>query len=118
MVVSIGEVVVVEVERGGFTHHLAVFTVLPFVLRPAACVHEEVAHRAELESELLRDGDLHLFGGALRLLKNGLQGATLQVCKYQSRLLGRVGVLWLLLLLLFFPFAGCKRKRYKLVNKD
>lgn len=106
MVVSVGEVmVVVEMDRG-LSHHFPVFAVLPFILRPSARVHEEVAHRAELESELLRDGDLHLFGGALRLLKNGLQGATLQVCKYQSRLLGGVGVLWLLLLLLFFPFAS------------
>lgn len=111
MVVSIGEVVVVvEVDRG-LSHHFPVFAVLPLVLRPSARVHEEVAHRAELESELLRDGDLHLFGGALRLLKNGLQGATLQVCKYQSRLLGRVGVLWLLLLLLFFPFAGWQKRK-------
>lgn len=106
MVVSVGEVVVVVVEVDLPHSPFPLFAVLPLVLRPPPRVHEEVADRAELEAELLRDGDLHLLGGALRLLKNGLQGATLQVGKYQSRLLGRVGVLWLLLLLLFFPFAS------------
>ena len=96
----------VEVVRLGL-----VLGVLPLVLGAAAGVHEEVTDGAELEAELLRDGDLHLFGGPLRLLKNGLQGAPLEVGKDQARLLGGVGVLLLLLLLLFFPFAGCGRRK-------
>ncbi|GBM27242.1 hypothetical protein AVEN_255103-1 [Araneus ventricosus] len=58
-----------------------VLSVLPLVLRAAAGVHEEVSNRAEFESELLGDGNLHLLGGSLRFLKNGLQGAPLEAGK-------------------------------------
>lgn len=88
-----------------------VLRVLPLVLRPATGVHEEVPDGAEFKSELLGDGDLHLLGGSLRLLKNGLQGAPLEVGKDQAGFLGGVGVLLLLLLLFFFPFAGCKGEK-------
>lgn len=88
-----------------------VLRVLPLVLRAASGVHEEVPDGAEFESELLGDGDLHLLGGSLRLLKNGLQGAPLEVGKDQAGFLGGVGVLLLLLLLFFFPFAGCNETK-------
>lgn len=62
--------------------------VLPLVLRPASGVHEEVAHGAELQAQLLRDGDLHFLRGSLGLLKDGLQGAPLQVGEHEAGLLG------------------------------
>ncbi|CAN8027760.1 unnamed protein product [Ixodes persulcatus] len=64
--------------------------VLPLVLGAAARVHEEVSDGAELQAQLLRDGDLHLLGGPLGLLKDGLQGAPLQVGEHEARLLGLV----------------------------
>lgn len=49
----------------------------PFVQAAAAGIHEEVADGAELQAELLRDGELHLLGRPLVLLEDGQQGAPL-----------------------------------------
>lgn len=78
--------------------------IVPAVHAAAACVHEEVADGAELQAELLGDGDLHFLGGTLVLLEDGDECAALQVSEDQALLLGhRVAVL---VLLLFFAFAG------------
>lgn len=53
--------------------------VVPAVHAAAACVHEEVADGAELQAELLGDGDLHFLGRAFVLLEDGDERATLQV---------------------------------------
>ena len=58
------------------------------VKRPSPCVHEEVGHRRYLETQLLRNGGLHLLGRPLGLLKDGHQRAPLDVCEHQPRLLG------------------------------
>ena len=43
--------------------------VLPLVLRPASGVHEKIPHRAELEAQLIADGQLHFLVGTLGSLK-------------------------------------------------
>lgn len=80
--------------------------ICPFVQAPAAGVHEEVADRSEFEAKLLRDGELHLFGWPLVLLKDGQQGTALQVCEDQPGLLWRVVALLRCVLLL--PLARCE----------
>lgn len=78
--------------------------VVPAVHAAAPCVHKEVADGAELQAELLGDGDLHLFGWTLVLLEYGDECAALQVSEDEALLLGRrVAVL---VLLLFFALAG------------
>ena len=78
--------------------------VMPAVHTAAACVHEEIADGAELQAELLGDGDLHFLGWALVLLEDGDECAALQVSEDQTLFLGRrVAVL---VLLLFFALAG------------
>ena len=55
--------------------------VVPAVHTTAACIHEEVADSAELQAELLGDGDLHFLGWTLVLLEDGDECAALQVCE-------------------------------------
>lgn len=78
--------------------------VCPFVQAAAAGVHEEIADGAELQTQLLRDGELHLLGRPLVLLEDGQQGAPLQVSEDQP------GLLWCAVALLggvlLLPFAG------------
>lgn len=94
-------------ESGGRRARLpgaAAVVVVPAVHAAAPRVHEEVADGAELQAELLGDGDLHFLGWALVLLEDGDESAALQVGEDQALLLGRrVAVL---VLLLFFALAG------------
>lgn len=53
----------------------------PTVDVSAASVHEEVAYGGKLKAQLLRDGDLQVFGRSVVLSKNGQESATLQVCE-------------------------------------
>lgn len=80
--------------------------VCPFVQAPAAGVHEEVADGGKFEAQLLRDGELHLFGRPLILFEDGQQGAPLQVREDQPRLLWCIVALLRRVLLL--PFARCE----------
>lgn len=74
--------------------------VVPTVHASASRVHEEIADGAELQAQLLGDGDLHFLGWTLVLLKDGDERTALQVGEDQPLLLGRcVAVLVLLLLL-------------------
>lgn len=78
--------------------------IVPAVHAAAARIHEEVADGAELQAELLGDGDLHFLGWTLVLLEDGDECAALQVSEDQTLFLGRrVAVL---VLLLFFALAG------------
>lgn len=78
--------------------------IVPAVHAAAARIHEEVADGAELQAELLGDGDLHFLGWTLVLLEDGDECAPLQVSEDQTLFLGRrVAVL---VLLLFFALAG------------
>lgn len=78
--------------------------IVPAVNAAAASIHEEVADGAELQSELLGNGDLHFLGWTLVLLEDGDERASLQVSEDQALFLGRrVAVL---VLLLFFALAG------------
>lgn len=61
--------------------------IMPAVHATTARIHKEVADGAELQAELLGDGDLHFLGGAAVLSEDGYQGATLQVGEDQSLLL-------------------------------
>lgn len=79
----------------------------PFVQTAASGIHEEVADGGQFKAQLLRDGELHLLGGALVLLKDGQQGAPLQVSEDQPRLLWCVVALFGRVLLL--PFACYRR---------
>lgn len=78
--------------------------VVPAVHTATACIHEEVADGAELQAELLRDGDLHFLGRTLVLLEDGDERAALQVSEDQT-LFFWSGVA-VLVLLLFFTLAG------------
>lgn len=87
--------------------------VLPAVHAATPGVHEEVADGGELQTQLLRDGDLHLFAGSLVLLEDGDERSALQVGEDQTLLLGdHVSVF---VLFLFLSLAGCheetKRER-------
>lgn len=53
--------------------------IVPAVHTSAARIHEEVADGAELQAELLGDGDLHFLGWTLILLEDSNECATLQV---------------------------------------
>jgi len=78
--------------------------VVPAVHAAAPRIHKEVADGAELQAELLGDGDLHFLGWTLVLLEDGDESAALQVGEDQTLFLGRrVAVL---VLLLFFALAG------------
>lgn len=78
--------------------------VMPAVHTTAARIHEEVADGAELQAELLGDGDLHFLGWTLVLLEDGDECAALQVSEDQTLFLGRCVAV--LVLLLFFALAG------------
>lgn len=78
--------------------------IMPAVHTAAACIHEEVADGAELQAELLGDGNLHFLRWALVLFEDGDECAPLQISEDQPLFLGcRVAVL---VLLLFFALAG------------
>lgn len=82
--------------------------VLPAIHASSACVHEEVADGGELQAQLLRDGDLHLFAGPLVLLEDGDERSPLQVGEDQTLLLGHhVSVF---VLFLFLSLAGCQEE--------
>lgn len=93
--------------RGGGTA-----LVCPLVEVASAGVHEEVADGGELEAQLLRDGDLQLFGRAVVLPEDGQERAALQVGEHQPGTLGALVALQLVLLLLL-PFARCRQKEKK-----
>lgn len=78
--------------------------IVPAVHAAAPCIHEEVADRAELQAELLRDGDLHFLGRTLVLLEDGDECAALQVGEDQTLFLGCCVAV--LVLLLFLALAG------------
>ncbi len=61
--------------------------VQPFVQAASAGVHEEVADSVQFQTQLLWDGQLHLFGRTLVLLKDGQKCSPLQVCETQPRFL-------------------------------
>ncbi|TNN39935.1 hypothetical protein EYF80_049892 [Liparis tanakae] len=65
----------------------------PLVEAAAACVHEEVADRGQLQAQLLGDGDLQLFGRTLVLLEDGVERPPLHVGEHQARLLGHAAPL-------------------------
>lgn len=89
---------------------IVIVVILPFVHGSTARIHEEVAHRCDLKTELLCDSHLHLLGRSLGLLENGLQCTPLYVGEYKSWLLGTVRtarlILLLLLLLLLMLLIG------------
>lgn len=108
------------------TVHVWRTVVHPFVLTPSTGVHEEVSDGTQVQTQLLRDGDLHFFWWSLCFLKYCLKCSTLEICEDQSWLLrSRWWSLVMLLLLLFghtctdpsatrcrlllflFPLAGC-----------
>lgn len=61
--------------------------VQPFVEAASAGVHEEVADSAELEAQLLRDGQLHFFGWTFVFFKDGQKCSPLQIGENQPRFL-------------------------------
>lgn len=67
----------------------------PLVLRATTCVHKEVAHGGDVESELLCNCQLHLLGGPLGLLEDRLQCASLEVGEDEARLLAGRLLRWL-----------------------
>lgn len=79
----------------------------PLVEVASAGVHEEVADGGELQAQLLGDGDLQVFGGAVVLPEDGQEGAPLQVREHQPGALGALVALQLALLLLL-TLAGCR----------
>lgn len=81
--------------------------VRPLVEVASAGVHEEVADGGQLQAQLLRDGDLQLFGRAVVLPEDGLERAALQVREHQPGALGALVALQLALLLLL-PLARCR----------
>lgn len=81
--------------------------VLPLLQAAPAGVHEEVADGGELQAQLLGDGDLHFFGGALVLLEDGEKCSALEVRENQAGFL--LGVVPLFVRLLLFAFAGWGR---------
>lgn len=62
----------------------------PLIKAPAACIHEEVADRSQLQTQLLGDGDLELFGWTLVLLEDGMESPPLNVREHQPGLLAHV----------------------------
>lgn len=62
----------------------------PLIKAPAACIHEEVADRGQLQTQLLGDGDLELFGWTLVLLEDGVESPPLHVREHQPGLLAHV----------------------------
>lgn len=82
----------------------------PLVEVASAGVHEEVADGGELQAQLLRDGDLQLFGRAVVLPEDGLERAALQVREHQPGALRALVALQLALLLLL-PLARCRTRR-------
>lgn len=92
--------------RGGGAPGAGACLVLPLVQAPAPGVHEEVAHCAELQPQLLGDGDLQLFGWTLVLLEYRVQSSALDIGEDQPGLFGCVASI--LSVLLLFPLARCK----------
>lgn len=78
--------------------------VLPLLQAAPAGIHEEVADGGELQAQLLGDGDLHFFGGALVLLEDGKKCSALEVGENQAGFL--LGVVPLFVRLLLFALAG------------
>lgn len=65
--------------RGAWLPGAGTVVIVPAVHTAAASIHEEVADGAELQAELLGDGDLHFLGWTLVLLEDGDECAALQV---------------------------------------
>lgn len=72
-------------------------------------IHEKVADCAELQTQLLCDGQLHFPAWPLILLKDGNKRATLQVGEHEALLFRDCAVL--LQLLLLFSLTSCRKKR-------
>lgn len=79
----------------------------PLVEIASAGIHEEVADGGELQAQLLGDGDLQFFGGAVVLPEDGHECAPLQVGEHQPGALRALVALQLALLLLL-ALAGCR----------
>lgn len=84
----------------------------PLVDVASARVHEEVADGGELQTQLVGDGDLQLFGGAVVLPEDGQERAPLQVREHQPGAL-RALVAFQFALLLLLPLAGCRANKKK-----
>lgn len=70
MMSLIGEAVVREIaghqRRAGVAVTVqGILLVQPLVLRSSSGIHKKIAHRRQVEAELLTDGDLHIFGRSL-----------------------------------------------------
>lgn len=76
----------------------------PLVQAAAACVHEEVTDRGQLQTQLLGDGYLELFGWTLVFLEDGMECPPLHICEHQPRLLGYVSPI-IPPMVLFFALA-------------
>lgn len=92
-------------------HPVTMLLRVPAVRTAAARVHEEVGDGGQLQAQLLRDGELHLLGGAAVLSEDGYQGATLQVGEDQSLLLWHLAALSAPVLLLALTCWSWKRIR-------
>lgn len=77
--------------------------VLPLFQATAPGVHEEVADGCELQAQLLRNGDLHLFRWALVLLEDGKECSALEVSEHQAGFL--LGIVPVFVWFLLFTFA-------------
>lgn len=83
--------------------------ILPLLQAAASGIHEEVADGGQLQAQLLRNGDLHLFGRAFVLLEDGEERSALEVGEHQARFL--LGIVPVFVWFLLFAFARLKGKR-------
>ena len=93
---------------GRWWHGAGVHNIVqPFVLTTSAGIHEKISDCTQLEAQLLRNSDLHLFRRSFGLFENCLKCTPLQIRKHKTRLFRccrRLGYT----LLLLFPFACCQ----------
>lgn len=80
--------------------------VLPLLQAAASGVHEEVADCRELQAQLLRNGDLHLFRWAFVLLEDGKECSALEVGEHQAGFL--LGIVPVFVWFLLFALARCQ----------
>lgn len=91
----------------------------PLIKAPAACIHEEIADRSQLQTQLLGDGDLELFGWTLVLLEDGMESPPLNVREHQPGLLAHISPLApsVVLLLTFACFGQFRDGTQQLEDK-
>lgn len=80
--------------------------ILPLLQAAAPGIHEEIADSGELQTQLLRNGDLHLLRRPLVFLEDGEQCSTLEVSKHQAGFL--LGIVPVFVWFLLFTFARCQ----------